>query len=271
MIELGLALLAVGIGDLVSGGLGGDVASWRRALAGTGTAVVAAGAGSWWTGVTVGAGTPAVVLAAFVATLGWSLARVPTSRGRRPRLALVGLGAPLAVLAVLSGRWPSEGGAPAAAWLAGLPFPALAGIDVGRFCLFVGTATALLATANGVVRVVLEIAGTPVERSAQRLRGGRLIGPLERLMIFGLAVAGEPTAAALIVSAKSLLRFPEISRVSAEGRAGAEAEAATGTDDERAAPAPTGVLEVDYVTEYFLLGSLTSWVLALVAVPLLRG
>ena len=60
-------------------------------------------------------------------------------------------------------------------------------------------------------------------------------------MIFSLGLAGEPTAAALIVSAKSLLRFPELSRAS----------------------------EIDAVTEYFLLGSLASWGLALLFVLLL--
>lgn len=65
-------------------------------------------------------------------------------------------------------------------------------------------------------------------------------------------MAGEPTAAALIVSAKSLLRFPEISRTT------------SATDR-------TGVAEVDAVTEYFLLGSLVSWLLALAPVLLFRG
>lgn len=73
---------------------------------------------------------------------------------------------------------------------------------------------------------------------------------IERWMIFALALAGEPTAAALIVSAKSLLRFPELSKT------------AESTHDD------AGV-DIDAVTEYFLLGSLASWALALAFVVLL--
>lgn len=65
-------------------------------------------------------------------------------------------------------------------------------------------------------------------------------------MIFALSVAGEPTAAALIISAKSLLRFPELN-------------SASRGSTERGDSVPN----VDVVTEYFLLGSLTSWFLAL--------
>lgn len=78
-----------------------------------------------------------------------------------------------------------------------------------------------------------------------------MIGAIERLLIYGLAVVGEPTAAALIVSAKSLLRFPELSKVARQPDGGEEGEGST----EAAA--------VDYVTEYFLLGSLVSWFVAL--------
>ena len=62
---------------------------------------------------------------------------------------------------------------------------------------------------------------------------GRWIGRFERTLILLLLVAGAPTAVGLVVTAKSILRFPEI----------------TG-DKPRMKP------------EYVLVGSLASWTLA---------
>ncbi len=62
---------------------------------------------------------------------------------------------------------------------------------------------------------------------------GRWIGILERLLIFLLVMGDEAGAAALVVAAKAILRFPEIS------------------GDEPHLPA-----------EYVLVGSLASWLLA---------
>jgi 3-dehydroquinate dehydratase len=77
-----------------------------------------------------------------------------------------------------------------------------------------------------------------------------VIGPIERGLIFGLGLAGYATAAAIIVSAKGLLRFPELNAL--KDRPGAAAGART----------------IDEVTEYLLVGSLTSWALALFALVL---
>lgn len=62
---------------------------------------------------------------------------------------------------------------------------------------------------------------------------GRWIGILERLLIFLLVVGDEAGAAALVVAAKAILRFPEI------------------TGDEPHLNA-----------EYVLIGSLASWLMA---------
>ncbi len=70
---------------------------------------------------------------------------------------------------------------------------------------------------------------------------GRWIGVLERLIIYALVVAGEAGAAALVVTAKSILRFPEI----------------TGSEPHLNA-------------EYVLIGSLTSWLVAIVGGLLVR-
>ena len=72
------------------------------------------------------------------------------------------------------------------------------------------------------------------------LRGGRWIGPLERLLLLLLASMGVHAAIAAVIAAKGVIRFPEISR------------------DERGDKA-----------EEFLIGSLASWALAVLAAVLL--
>jgi hypothetical protein len=67
------------------------------------------------------------------------------------------------------------------------------------------------------------------------LRGGRLIGPVERLLIAALTLSGSFAIVAALVAAKGIVRFPEISRDSAGGSR----------------------------AEYFLVGSLVSWAVAI--------
>ncbi|MEU4017174.1 hypothetical protein AB0E56_18095 [Microbacterium sp. NPDC028030] len=66
-------------------------------------------------------------------------------------------------------------------------------------------------------------------------KGGRLIGPLERVLVMILTLAAAYPVLAAMLAAKGIVRFPEISR---DGDTGARAE-------------------------YFLVGSLVSWVIAL--------
>ncbi|VEI14743.1 Uncharacterised protein [Actinomyces viscosus] len=66
------------------------------------------------------------------------------------------------------------------------------------------------------------------------MRGGRWIGPLERILILLLASVEAPAAVAAIVAAKGVIRFPEISK------------------DEGGQKA-----------EEFLIGSFASWILAI--------
>ena len=56
------------------------------------------------------------------------------------------------------------------------------------------------------------------------------------MLVLGLVIAGEPTTAALVVTAKSLLRYPELRE-----------------HDE---------VDLHAVTEYVLIGSLVSWTIA---------
>jgi hypothetical protein len=112
-------------------------------------------------------------------------------------------------------------------------------------------------SANAVVKTVMtQIRSFDYDASAQQLKGGRFIGPIERWLIFGLALAAQPTAAALVISAKSIIRFPELQSKAGRSRLreGAGEEAA-----------PARVQAIDELTEYFLIGSLLSWLLALLA------
>lgn len=67
---------------------------------------------------------------------------------------------------------------------------------------------------------------------------------MERLLILGLGLAGQLAAATAVVAAKSIIRFPEIN-----------AQKANGNGD-------LGI-GIDEVTEYFLVGSFASWIIAL--------
>lgn len=73
-------------------------------------------------------------------------------------------------------------------------------------------------------------------------QGGRLIGPLERILVLILTLAAAYPVLAAMLAAKGIVRFPEISR---DGETGARAE-------------------------YFLVGSLVSWVVGLGAAFLLQ-
>jgi len=142
------------------------------------------------------------------------------------------------------------------AWLGSLPLPRLASLRLEQFLVLCGCLIALLATANGLVRSFLTAGGVRLVGRKPVLLGGRLIGPMERVLIFGLVVAGELTGAALVASAKSLLRFREISGVAAR-----DASQTDGEGDRRSLPE---------VSEYFLVGSFASWLLALAAGALFR-
>ncbi|WP_091225689.1 hypothetical protein [Microbacterium sp. 3J1] len=129
--------------------------------------------------------------------------------------------------------------------------------------LTVGTGLFLLESANLVVRAALDGEHTwrPAELARRRpeplpateapetepvtaaaspdpragFKGGRLIGPLERVIVMILTLAAAYPILAAMLAAKGIVRFPEISR---DGETGARAE-------------------------YFLVGSLVSWVIGL--------
>ncbi|MCA1783371.1 MAG: hypothetical protein LC679_14715, partial [Intrasporangiaceae bacterium] len=126
----------------------------------------------------------------------------------------------------------------------------------GTVLLVVALMLAQVSTANIVVRLVLASVGAlkPVgqPQASDRLRGGRLLGPMERLLILGLGLAGQPTAAGLVIAAKGLIRFPELQ---------AQARIGRGTGKEPG---------IDELTEYFLIGSFVSWLFALASLAFIR-
>jgi hypothetical protein len=124
-------------------------------------------------------------------------------------------------------------------WYTNLAFRFVRSVPVDQFVLGVSAALFLLATANRVVRLVLEAAGTPAAVGETMLSGGRLLGPMERLLVGAMVLSGDLTGAAVVIAAKGLLRLPEI-RDSADQRKGAG----------------------DQVTEYFLIGTFCSLLLA---------
>ena len=105
--------------------------------------------------------------------------------------------------------------------------------------------SATLGTCVGTVRGsgAVRPAGEP--QPSDRLKGGRLLGPMERLLILGLGLGGQLAAATAVIAAKGIIRFPELNSQRHEGDSG-----------------------INELTEYFLVGSFASWLLALAGVGL---
>ena len=219
MVRVALWLLGVGAADLAAG-LSGHPGSRGRLLlsVAVGTAAVAAGL------AVVGAELvwALAFLAYFVVTLAvWIWIRLPATWS--PARGIAGLFAflvPLAALIATSVLWEHSGrSALLAEWLGRAPFPLLSGASEEAFLLVVGFGFVLLATSNALVRLALAGIGWEVHPGVVDSGAGRLIGPLERLLIFGFGMAGQLTAAGFVILAKSLLVFAThaVSRPSAVG------------------------------------------------------
>jgi hypothetical protein len=224
MTVLALLLLTVGLADLArpAGGARRPAALVVAVLAG---AVLGWGAGlPWWWIVLV-----------VAAAAGWIVSTPARWAGLWPA---GGLAAAVVVVLALGDVVPDAGGW-LTRWYAGLGLDVLDGVPFERFALVTGYVVFLIASANIVVRMVLAGAHVPVE-TEQSLKGGRVLGPIERVFILATALSGELTALAAIVAAKGIVRFPELQK------------------DEEGNKA-----------EYVLVGSFVSWALALVLVPLL--
>jgi hypothetical protein len=248
VISVGIWLVSVGLADLVAG-LSGEPKPGPRTAWGIVTGAVAPLVLSILCGASAGS---AALLTSItgVSGAGWLLLRHDAPRMSALR-ALAALGFVLVSFLVMSalGTEPvtTFSGDPILARATDrLPFPLVAGASLPKVLFVAGVLTILFATSNAIVRLVLTAMGTRFSNAEQRLRGGRVIGPLERVLIFGLGLAGQATAAALVIGAKGLLRYPELN----------------GLRNEPAAGLPS-TRTIDVVTEYLLIGSLTSWLLAL--------
>lgn len=99
------------------------------------------------------------------------------------------------------------------------------------------TPVPLVPPVGGAQDAAVDTAPTKPADPRGGFKGGRLIGPLERTIVMILTLASAYPLLAAMLAAKGIVRFPEISR---DGETGARAE-------------------------YFLVGSLVSWVIALSA------
>jgi hypothetical protein len=221
---LALLLLAIGLADIARAAAG---APWVRGLV---VGVLVAAVFGW------GAGVPWWWIVLIVAgAAGWVVSTPAAWAGLWP---VAGLIAAVVTILALGDAAPDAGGW-LTRWYDGLGLDALDDLPFERFALGAGYVVFLIASANIIVRMVLTGAHVPVE-TEQRLKGGRVLGPIERVFIFATALSGELVALGAIVAAKGIVRFPELQH------------------DEEGTKA-----------EYVLVGSFVSWAIALVLVPLL--
>jgi hypothetical protein len=198
MTLLAITFLAFGLADLLRDH--GGKSRLRSGLAVIGAVVVASGvarlAGISWSTVWITGGAELAVVALWVV--------LDTRVEKQPARAIVALllvvGAPVAAFAA-SGAMPVVAG-DLEKWFSNLAIkqpkdPAAP----DQVLVALAACVYLLASANRVVRLVLVIARTPTGVAESRLKGGRLIGPMERLFIVAMLVAAEPA-----VSRSSSLR-----------------------------------------------------------------
>lgn len=245
MSWLGLLLIGMAVCDLAF--------SIRpmRVLPETLGGLVVLAAGLLLCGLHEGRDVVALIVVAGLVLL-WGRAVTEGFRSDRAWIPLTVGGAAVTVLLLVSGWATTPVDGPFARWLAASPYDTLADLDPERALLVLGVLLAQASTGNVVVRLVLaatgsrnpsRLTGAPVDHGqddVRPLKGGRLLGPMERLLIVGLGLAGQVTAASVVIAAKGLLRFPEL-------------QASRDQVD-------PGIHEV---TEYFLVGSFVSWLLAL--------
>ncbi len=241
-MTIGVWLLAVGLCDLLRAAR--DATSVRRRLVLTvfGCAVLAVAGGAlrfpaaWW--ATVGL-LWAVTLVTWVVASSIALDPRSARRGAWRATAFAAFLVPLLVLTFLWGSAPEQPEVPEA-WRSTV----LGQFGVGRTVLIAGVLLLQLSTSNILVRLFLDAVGVPAASNETSLKGGRLLGPMERVFIVALALGGELTAAAVVVAAKGLLRWPELRSAHAHG------------------PTP--------LSEYFLVGSFASWLLGVTGWMLTR-
>lgn len=237
MSALAVLLIAVGLGDVCRRLIG---VRWVAPAVAVASIVACTLLGALWH-----LGDLPLLATAALASVAWLLLCDRSERtGKHQTLPLTVFGAAVAALILLSGLGSDVAGLIGrwSTWT-GLTTD----VPHARLLVVVGVLVVQLATANQVVRLVLgsvgavKPAGEP--QASDQLKGGRLLGPMERLLIVGLGLAGQLALATAVIAAKSVIRFPEISA----------------KRDENGRPERVGIEDV---TEYFLVGSFASWMLA---------
>ncbi len=238
MSALAVMLIAIGIADAVRRA---TRSPWAAPLVALAVVVVCAAASGLWH-----PGDVALLIIAAGAAVGWVIlcGRAERTGAHQGAPLAVFFGA-LAALIVLSG-WGSDAGGLVKRWVTWVDLPAIAEIGPDKLLIVVGTVLLQFVTGNQLVRLVLGTVGAVKPEGqpqpSDRLKGGRLLGPMERILILGLGLAGQLAAATAVVAAKSIIRFPEINAAKAR---------------------ENGTIGIDDVTEYFLVGSFASWIIAL--------
>lgn len=232
MILLSMGLLGFGVVDLIRWSL--EKASALRAIVAVAGGAVATAAVADLSGARLGqillvAAVSAAVLAVWV-SFDYSTLK------KGPGAPLGWLAAVMAALFAASGSVNSISG-PLERWYGNLGFGFVNALSVDQFVLGLSAVVFMTASGNRIVRLVLDAAGVSRRTSESALKGGRLLGPLERLIVYAIVLAGDPAAAAIVITGKGLLRFPEIRSEARE-------------------PGP------DAVTEYFLIGTFVSLLIA---------
>lgn len=253
MSWLALVLIGLGVTDLAYSARRG---LWLPPVVGAGAVLLAAALAGFtrWQDLAV---TALVVAAVF----GWAVV-VTRGFGRGAAWEPLTFGALVVLAALVAAPWSGPVGGWWARWVSEGGTAFLGGVGPERLLLLVGAFLVQLSTGNVVVRLVLRATGsihpahnTPprdvrvLEAPPHTLKGGRLLGPMERVFVLGLGLAGQFTAAGIVVAAKGLLRFPEL----------------TAARDDRAGPG------IHAVTEYFLVGSFASWLVSLGTLVLVGG
>lgn len=249
MMVVATLLFAIGVSDIARLALGASL-RWRSARLLAGVLGIVLGALS---GLLMGLGAWVVVVL-FVPF--WLVMTRPKG-SRRTSLAIVGLLGVAIVVLLAAGAALPEASGPLSDWYTALPYVGLTTIPLETVAIVGAAAVFLIESANVVVRLALAPITAQAEAPAETpgrtvlfqspedllelpLPGGRLIGPLERILILSLAIAGQFTAIGAVVAAKGIIRFPEISRDTVGGSK----------------------------AEFFIVGSLASWVLVAGAVGL---
>jgi hypothetical protein len=239
MILVSLCLIGFGVTDLLR--WSPECAAPRRTVLAVVGAVMATGILAALSdmpllGLAITEAAVALVISA------WVLLDRPGRRAAGYQLAWVSL-ALLAAVSLSSLAQSASG--PLRDWYSSLHLGFVRTTTLDEFMLGSGAALFALATSNRIVRLILRLAWEPnadkepPEELEEPLTGGRILGPMERLLVGAMVLSGGLVAAGALIAAKGLLRLPEIRSNTAQ-KQGAS----------------------DQITEYFLIGTFSSLLLA---------